>query len=68
MGYDHTLVWTADSKLFACGDNAYCQLGLPNIGHETKYRELVSVPICKELQSQTVIQISGGAYHTLVIF
>ncbi|XP_054155256.1 RCC1 and BTB domain-containing protein 1-like [Oppia nitens] len=61
-GYDHSLALTATGDVYSWGDNSYGQLGNGN------NFDIQSVPHkVKGFDSQEVIQISCGYYHSMAI-
>lgn len=51
-----------DGKLFACGHNGFCQLGIG-----TANQELSQVLVTANIQNKNVKEVACGAHHSMVL-
>ncbi|XP_019733944.1 RCC1 and BTB domain-containing protein 1 [Hippocampus comes] len=58
----HILLATEDGKLFACGHNGFCQLGIG-----TANQELSQVLVTANIQNKKVKEVACGAHHSMVL-
>ncbi|XP_049608712.1 RCC1 and BTB domain-containing protein 1 [Syngnathus scovelli] len=58
----HILLATEDGKLFACGHNGFCQLGVGTANHE-----LSQVLVTANIQNKKVKEVACGAHHSMAL-
>lgn len=61
-GAEHNIITTDSGQLFSWGNNKYSQLGLSTTEEHIRVPKLI-----KSLSSYSVVQVSCGYYHTMVL-